>query len=514
MVDPELTTPLYSTVAMSKDLWRLLRPHRGRFMIATLLRLAGDIVRLYPAYVFAQIIDILTEGLTEASLTKVWLLIASSAVAYAAHTLLRESAKNIGYQVAERMSLDAQLAFIRHLFRLDLLWHEKENSGNKLKRMLKGGQGIDQILRMWITNFIEVGVNFVGIALIIASFDVWISFLLVGFIILYYGASYILTRKAASLEHIVNVQEEELHGLAFEAVNNIRSVKVLGMSFPLLDRLNAQIHVLFRNIRSRILWYRIREIVLVLYGRAFLLSMNAWIVWGIFHHRYDIAFLVLFNTYFDKIWENVDELSKVSLNFVVAKVGIARMMDILHEPVGIDEDAGKRSFPTKWDSISVRNLTFAYHVGTPVLKNLSFTIRRGEKIGIVGVSGAGKSTLFKLLLKEHEHYTGDILIGDVPLKDITRSSFFQTSAVVLQDTEVFNFSLRDNITLANVRDADNAKLLARAMEVAHVNDFLTRLPEGLDTLIGEKGIKLSGGEKQRVGIARAVFNQPDIFFFY
>ncbi|MDO8336183.1 MAG: ATP-binding cassette domain-containing protein, partial [Candidatus Saccharibacteria bacterium] len=173
------------------------------------------------------------------------------------------------------------------------------------------------------------------------------------------------------------------------------------------------------------------------------------------------------------------------------------------------DTAGTRSFPKQWQSISLRDVTFGYGEGK-ILKRLNFTIRRGERIGVVGLSGAGKSTLFKLLLKEYENYTGKILIDETPLRQIKLASFIERTAVVMQETEVFNFSLKENITIANNRKARDAKLLEQTLKIAHVTDFVGRMPQGIETLIGEKGVKLSGGEKQRVGIARAVFKQPEL----
>jgi ABC-type multidrug transport system fused ATPase/permease subunit len=126
------------------------------------------------------------------------------------------------------------------------------------------------------------------------------------------------------------------------------------------------------------------------------------------------------------------------------------------------------------------------------------------------LSGAGKSTLLKLLLKEHENYEGDIVIDEVSLRKITKSSYFEHVAVVLQDTEVFNFTLRDNITISNSERAQDETQLQRSLDIAHVSDFIDTLPDGYDTIIGEKGVKLSGGERQRVGIARAVFKDPQL----
>ena len=147
----------------------------------------------------------------------------------------------------------------------------------------------------------------------------------------------------------------------------------------------------------------------------------------------------------------------------------------------------------------------------PVLKDISFEVKRGERIGIVGLSGAGKSTLFKLLLKEHELYKGEISIDDTSLHRIKKSSYLKEVAVVLQDTEVFNFSLRNNITIVGTGN-DTDQQVKTATDIANVKDFIDKLPHGMDTIIGEKGVKLSGGEKQRLGIARAVYKKPQILF--
>jgi ABC-type multidrug transport system fused ATPase/permease subunit len=207
--------------------------------------------------------------------------------------------------------------------------------------------------------------------------------------------------------------------------------------------------------------------------------------------------------------DSVTELSNAAQEYVVGKLSIGRVFEMLEEPVRIDMEEGKVGFPENWKTISFRDVSFAYE-DNQVLRNVSFDIHRGEKVGIIGLSGAGKSTLFKLLLKEYESYSGEVLIDDVPLTNIGRKAYFNHTGVVLQDTEVFNFSLRDNVTLANIDEADNEDLLEKALSVAHVHDFAERLPYGLDTLIGEKGIRLSGGERQRLGIARAVFKNPQL----
>jgi ABC-type multidrug transport system fused ATPase/permease subunit len=202
-------------------------------------------------------------------------------------------------------------------------------------------------------------------------------------------------------------------------------------------------------------------------------------------------------------------LSRAAQDFVTARFSIARMKAILNEPITIDDEKGKVLFSPQWKKITFEDVSFAYG-DNRVLNKISFEVRRGEKVGIVGLSGAGKSTLFKLLLKEREEFDGKILFDDISLKKIRKNDYFKQVSVVLQDTEVFNFSLQDNITITNTKQKANKKLLQQALRTAHVDDFLHKLPQGLETVIGEKGIKLSGGERQRLGIARAVFKQPQM----
>lgn len=506
-----MATPRYSSFALIRDLWGFLGARRRLFLFACVMALSGAVVWLYPPYAMAQLVDVLTGSKITDSLSTIQMIFLLWILVSVWHYGSDQIVDAIGNRIAERTALDVQLSTISHLLRLDLTWHEKENAGAKLKRIQRGVEGINQISRIWFRTGIPAIVRFGGMIPILAAFDARVGILTLFFLLTYFALSWMLTRRAGRASHISSTADEELQGIVFEGISNVRSVKVLGMQEGLLGIISKSIEQLFRKIRARILLFRLRNTVLNLWAQLFRVGIMFFIAFEVYEGRRDVGFLVLFYNYFNYIWESIQQLSDLSLDFIVAKFGISRMRDIQNEPVRIDEDHGKQAFPLSWNTIDVRNLSFAYG-RQKILDGISFTIRRGERIGIVGISGAGKSTLFKLLLKEHENYDGEITIGDVPLKEIRRSDFFRRTAVVLQDTEVFNFRLIDNITLANIAHADDASLLEQATKTAHVQDFLHRLPDGLDTVIGEKGIKLSGGEKQRVGIARAVFKKPDILF--
>lgn len=165
------------------------------------------------------------------------------------------------------------------------------------------------------------------------------------------------------------------------------------------------------------------------------------VIKGILDGQYAVGFLILFNMYFGNLRDSIDELSFVSVDFVAAKLSVSRMKAILDQPITIDDEKGKKLLSRDWKKISVQNVTFSYG-DHKVLDNISFEVQRGEKIGIVGLSGAGKSTLFKLLLKEREEFAGDIIFDTTSIKKIKSNDYFKVASVVLQDTEVFNFSLK------------------------------------------------------------------------
>jgi len=500
----------YSNWSLIRDVINFIRPYKSRFFAATFLRLSSDIAALYPTYAFAVIVTFFSKYAPGDSLKYFWTVLLLWTEASLWRSLAKNSGKYIGYQLAERISLDGQLKTIQHLFLLDIAWHEKENAGNRLKRIQKGGDGLERVMRMWINNFIEIGVNFVGMIFIFGKIDLLIGGVMVIFLAVYLSISLLMLSKASAASQAVDIKEEEMTGLMFQAISNIRSVKVLAMGGAILKMIHEQSVELFKKIRERVFRFQIRNITIDVIGQTFRIGTIAFIAYGIAHGRYEVGFLILFNGYFSSIWESVNELSETTQDLIICKYGIARMQRTINEPILIDNEKNKADLPKNWKKIIVKNLSFSYGKNK-VLNNISFEIKRGERVGIIGLSGAGKSTLFKLMLKENEDFTGDILFDDVSIRKIKKKAYFDNVGVVLQDTEVFNFTLRENIEIASSKKHKKEDL-EQALNISYVSDFIHKLPLGVDTFIGEKGIKLSGGERQRLGVARAVYKQPQILF--
>ena len=499
----------YSSWHLIKDIAILIKPYRLRFFGASLIRFTGDVIWLYPPFALATLVTFLTDYKPGQSLDMLWTVAILWTLAMLARSISQFLAKSLGYRISEKVAIDASLQTLRHMFLLDMAWHERENSGNKVKRINNASTGLDKIIRIWFNSIIEIVVNFVGISFIILQFDTTVLVSLLLFLTTYFAISFVMTRRAGAASYVVNAREEEVSGLMFEAINNIRSVKIMAMSKSLFSIVSKKTEDLFNKIKIRIFRYQSRNSLLALLGYGFRLGMVIYIAIEIMQGRYELGFLVLFVGYFSNIWDSVDELSNATQEFVTSKFSVARMRDILNEPLRIDNEIGKKNLKSDWRQITVNHVSFSYG-DKKILSDVSFVVGRGERVGIVGLSGAGKSTLFKLLLKEREEFTGDIVFDDVSIKDIRKADYFKQVSAVLQDTEVFNLSLRDNITITKPANEVSDSLLEQAVTTAHVTDFAEKLHDGLGTIIGEKGIKLSGGERQRLGIARAIFKGPQL----
>ncbi len=501
----------YTYRNLFKYLKMFIWPSAGRFIFGSFLRFVSAILGLYAAYAIAEIITFVTKYHHGDSLAPLYWVFTYWTLSFLLRFVLIYYAKMICVTVGNQADLDVQKGALEHLTRLDIAWHQKENAGNKVKRIDRGGAGIATLVRVWIINVIDIIVNFVGAFFIVAHFDLPLAILMVGYMLIYYLIAHALRHQTVLASKKKNVKEEEVSGLMYEVMNNIRSVKVLGMTAPLLDYVQKLNDQLMKLLVKNMFWYHLGILARSSWQGIARVCLYLFVIYGIFEGKYELGFLILFHGYFGTLSSSVDDLSTVAQDVALAKTDIGRLAEFFDEKVTIDAEEGKTSFPSQWDAIHIRNLSFAYG-NNHVLTDLNFDIKKGEKVGIVGLSGAGKSTLFKLLLKEHEGTNPDIFIGEVPLKDIKKSEYVQHVAVVLQDTEAFNMSLRENVTITNASATQNEAAFTKAITISHVDDFVHKLPLGVETLIGEKGVKLSGGEKQRLGIARAVFKNPEILF--
>lgn len=499
----------YSYLRLFKDFKKFIAPYRNNLILALVLQVIASTVYLYWTYGFSQIVNFVTKYQSGSSLTPLYVIAATLLFVLFIRATFWGLSRYLLFTNTLRIAIDIREFALEHLSKVDIGWHEKENGGNKVKRIESGTDGIRELFRILSVRMIEIVVSIVGAIIIIFKFDLLLSIAILLYAAFYYFVSSRFRKKIVVARKERNIKDEKYTGLFFEILNNIRSVKVLNMSKGLLHivrETSKEIDIIVR----RIIFLDHSSWSLRVFLEALVrITLIVYIVHGTINGKYEIGFLVLFYGYFSSISGSIEELSNITQEIALSKTNAIRLAEMLKVPITIDNDRGKVAFPQDWDKVSFKNLSFAYG-DSQALSNIDFEIKRGEKIGIVGLSGAGKSTLFKLLLKEHEASEGDIYIGETPLKKIKKGDYLKHVAAVLQETEVFNMSLKKNIELANIDADKDTALFEKAVDTSHVKDFVHKLPDGIESVIGEKGVKLSGGEKQRVGIARAIFKDPQI----
>jgi len=500
----------YSLWNMFRDTLHYVRPYKWKYLIAIFFRVTSDVANLFPAFAMSTIVTVLTgpiDGRTWDNLVPVmvmWIFV----LYY--YRVGHDLAKFFGYRVSWYAGLDAKYHALRHMYQLDLSWHELENSGNKIKRIDNAKTAIKQNLDTVINVIIEVTVNFVGIAIIFSQADPRITLILGIYVVIFFIISHFLSKIVSKRYKPISKEEENYEGLSFESVNNIRTVKMLLLYSAVSVRIKNSLVDLKKYISKFIFASRARNHILDILTRIMEWGITFYLIYQITQGVESIGLLVLFRGLFWKVIEAIWEFSDVYNDWMIYKIYMGRFRVLMDEKPTIEKQIDQKNFPPDWKEIRFRNLSFSY-AEKQVLKDLNLTVKKGEKVGIVGISGAGKSTFVKLVLDLYEDYTGSITFDHLSLKDIKREDYIDYVSAVSQDTELFNASLKENILIGvfpagKIKESD----LLKACTAANLNDVIAKLPNGLETIIGEKGFKLSGGERQRVGIARAIIRNPQI----
>ncbi len=227
-----------------------------------------------------------------------------------------------------------------------------------------------------------------------------------------------------------------------------------------------------------------------------------------------VGSIVIFFTYLRSITNGTNSILGVYQHLIETKTGIGRMMPIFKNKKNESKDKNNTKMP-EWNSIELNNIYFDYKKEKDQkfykgLKNVNLIIEKNTKIGLAGKTGSGKSTIAKLIVGLYEIDSGEYLIENTNFYDIKNEEVLKNISIVLQESEMFNMSLKDNITLMQKLDAE---LFEKAIKIAQLEEVIDKLPKNIDTLIGEKGYHLSGGERQRVGIARVIYKNAPIIIF-
>ncbi len=496
----------YPTGQLIKDLWSFLPGYKTRFFSYTIILIISNLLPFVSVFYLGQIVDFFVAYKPGNALNPFYWFVLFIGVAGTMQVYLRFVAKWELQEIASKIRMNARILAMSRLVDFELKWHEKEETGSKIQKIASGGDSINRAFGFFIDSFIPIAAGLIGGLTIFAFLQFkYVLFCLV-YMVIYLSAEYILNKKVAYWQDQLNRIREKVSGKIHEGAANMLTVKTMGLKEMLrksvADYEQQFFEVWSMNKRANQSKFKFVKIFSAVGYALFILIVGLDAVAG----AVSIGSIIILINYFGRIRGPLEEITNNIGQFIEVKSGVGRIMTLLDRKMIKKEASDLIEIPADWKTVEFSNVGFKYK-NEWILRNFNLEIKRGEKVGIVGRSGCGKSTLVKLLLGLYELQEGEIKINGLNLNRYKHSSLTSKISVVLQDSEMFNSSLKDNISITS--DKPNEIALKKAIEFSELLPLIKKLPNGLSTLVGEKGYKVSGGERQRIGIARAIYRNND-----
>ncbi|MET0688420.1 MAG: ABC transporter ATP-binding protein/permease [Methyloceanibacter sp.] len=397
----------------------------------------------------------------------------------------------------------------RHLHALSLRFHLERRTGGLNRVIERGVSGVDTIMRMAVLNSIPTAVELLMIAGLVAWYFGWIYVVVVlATVAAYVWFTFAASERRIAIRRDMNESDTEAHAKAVDSLLNYETVKYFGNEDHEARRFDASIA---RYERAAIRTYS--SLGVLNSGQAVIFTLGMVICMllaarDVTAGALTVGGFVMINAILIQLYMPLNFMGMVYREIKQGLIDVETMFALLHEKPEIVDRPGAEPLHVTRGEIRFENVSFAYDPDRPILKNLSFEVPAGKMVAIVGPSGAGKSTIARLLFRFYELTRGHILIDGQDIRDVTQDSLRAAIGMVPQDTVLFNDTIAYNIRYGKP-GATEAEL-REAARLAQIHDFIVTLPQGYDSLVGERGLKLSGGEKQRVAIARTILKAPPI----
>ncbi len=496
-----------------KSLWPYLLPFKGRVLLALLCLVGAKVASVGLPFVLKHIVDYLDSGgdLGAIVALPLGLLLAYGAVRLS-NVLFGELRDTIFGRVTERAMRLIGLKVFRHLHSLDLDFHLNRRTGGLSRDIERGTNGISFLLRFMVFNIVPTLLEItMVIGILLWNYQVWFGVITGVAVLIYIGYSVVATEWRTRFVREVNTAESQSSTRAIDSLLNYETVKYFtNESYEAghYDRELEQWETARR--KNRLSLFALNG------GQAFVISaaMTAAMILAasdVLNERITLGDFVLINAFMMQIFMPLNLLGFVYREMKGSLANIEKMFGLLDVEAKVRDCDKAAALQVERGEIVFEAASFGYSAERPILGEVSFSVPARHKVAIVGSSGAGKSTLLKLLFRFYDLDSGRILIDGQDISRVTQESLRRAIGVVPQDTVLFNTSIFENIRYGRIDASDDD--VHEAIRLAHLDGFVQQLPQGVDTLVGERGLKLSGGEKQRVAIARTLLKRPPIIVF-
>ncbi len=397
----------------------------------------------------------------------------------------------------------------RHLHELSLRFHLERRTGGLNRVIERGVSGVDTVVRMAVLNSVPTAVELLMISGLVAYYFGWIYVLVVlATVILYVWFTFSASERRISIRRDMNESDTEAHAKAVDSLLNYETVKYFGNEEHEARRFDASMG---RYVNAAIRTYTSLGVLNT--GQAIIFTVGTVICMllaarDVSQGVLTIGGFVMINAILMQLYIPLNFMGMVYREIKQGLIDIETMFALLHEPAEVVDRPGAKPLHVTKGEIKFENVSFAYDPERPILKHVSFEVPAGKMVAIVGPSGAGKSTISRILFRFYDISSGRVLIDGQNIKNVTQTSLRAALGMVPQDTVLFNDTIEYNIRYGRP-DAPESEVREAARN-AQIHDFIVTLPQGYDALVGERGLKLSGGEKQRVAIARTILKSPPI----
>ena len=414
-------------------------------------------------------------------------------------------------KVSQHSVRQISLSMFKHLHNLSLQFHLNRQTGALAKFIDRGTKGIDFLLRYVLFNIVPTFFEiFLVSAILFYLYGPWYAVITLTTIGLYSYLTFQITEWRNVFRKRMNQADNDVSTKMIDSLLNYETVKYFNneqFEFDRLDKSLADYELAANQSRHSLSLLNIAQTFIIMTGITIMLVMSAY---GIKKGDIDVGGFVVINAYMLQLYQPLNWLGSVYREIRQALTDMENMFSLLEiaptSQISTNKVPESDSAEIKFDGVS-----FDYDIRRTIIKNISFIVPNGKKVAIVGPTGAGKSTISRLLFKFYEPKEGGIYINNININKISQESLREIIGVVPQDTVLFNDTIYYNIAYG--KTGASKEEVINAAKNADIHDFISILPDGYQTIVGERGLKLSGGEKQRVAIARTILKNPKIFFF-
>ncbi len=490
------------------EAWREMR---GRVVLAMVLLALAKFANVYVPILYKQAVDIVSAQAAAVIVVPVALLVAYGLlrVLTVAFSELRDA---VFARVGQRAIRTVALQVFRHLHALALRFHLDRQTGGLSRAIERGTKGIDFLLNFMLFSVLPTLFEIVLVCGILwALFNIWFALVTFVTIVGYIGYTMAVTEWRLKYRRAMNETDSEANTKAIDSLLNYETVKYFGNEEHEARRFDTALQRYeTAAVRSKV------SLSLLNIGQGAIISAGLIVVMimagrGVAAGQMSVGDFVLVNTYLIQLYLPLNFLGFVYREIKQSLADMEDMFQLLAIAADVEDGPDAPNLIVGEGRVVFENVAFGYDPRRPILQDISFTVPAGHTVAIVGPSGAGKSTISRILFRFYDVDGGRVTIDGQDTRDVTQESLRAAIGIVPQDTVLFNDTVYYNIAYGH--PSSSPAEIEHAARLARIHDFIMEMPDGYETRVGERGLKLSGGEKQRVAIARTILKGPKILLF-